>query len=285
MGKVEKVVVLSVLFLIAVILVVSLTMDDPLNKEKVSIAGSPGTRTAVVPQPDKAPGEAAPSGAAGMVPLQPADSAIAQNTSGKQTSAATPPAGAGKPVAATPSALLSTNVQTAPVTTVPGEVHPAIPAGSILKTTEGLVDSYLPDMKFYTWQAGDSLRSIATKYYGDATKLTILRRNNEGRQDVQPGEKILIPVFDVDSPIAASAGADRDAVASAKPAAAPSAKGASAKDAGGPRTHTVKDGESLWKIAKQELGSGARWKEIYEANRDVLSTPDAVHTGLKLRIP
>jgi nucleoid-associated protein YgaU len=41
----------------------------------------------------------------------------------------------------------------------------------------------------------------------------------------------------------------------------------------------------LWKIAKLELGDGGRWNEIFEANRDVLSKPEAVHTGLKLRIP
>ena len=55
--------------------------------------------------------------------------------------------------------------------------------------------------------------------------------------------------------------------------------------ASGARTHVVKEGESLWKIAKQELGSGARWNEIYEANRDVLPNPEALHTGQKLRVP
>jgi nucleoid-associated protein YgaU len=38
-------------------------------------------------------------------------------------------------------------------------------------------------------------------------------------------------------------------------------------------------------IAKQELGNGARWKEIYDANRDQLSSPEALHTGIKLRLP
>lgn len=281
MGKVEKVVVLSVLFLIAVILVVSLTVDDPLDKEKVTLAGSPAHKTAVLPKAD-------PSGQAqGLLPLQPAPGSVAQNVvAAPPVPVAALPANGSKPVAATPSALLSSTVQTSPESTPTAGSRPSIPSGSILKTTEGLTDSYLPEMKFYTWQQGDSLRSIATKYYGDATKLTILRRNNEGRQDVQPGEKILIPVFDGDAPIASELAAASDSVASAKPVNAGATKVATAKDAsGGPRTHVVKDGESLWKIAKQELGSGARWKEIFEANRDVLSTPDAVHTGLRLRIP
>lgn len=264
MGKLEKVVVLSVLFVIAVILVVSLTVDDPLDKDKVAIAGAPAPKVAAVDKP--APAVQPPAAAA---------PAARPETSG----AAAAPA---------PSALLSMNTPAAqaetPVSTE--KVAPktaALPAGALLKTTEGLSDSYLPDMKFYTWKAGDSLRSIAERYYGDATKLALLRRHNEGRVDVQAGEKILIPVFDLESPMTAAA----ESTTAAAPATATN-KGATPVQpvkAGGPRTHVVKEGESLWKIAKQELGSGARWKEIYESNRDVLATPDALHTGLRLRIP
>ncbi len=270
MGKVEKVVVLSVLFLIAVILVVSLTLDDPLDKEKVSIAGDSSTRTAALPT-------AAPGAASGAKP-------VVDPVASAPTTVAALPVTQGKPAATTPGALLSATLQETSEPTPLVEARASIPVGSILKTVDGLSDSYLPEMKFYTWQAGDSLRSVATKYYGDATKLTILRRSNEGRTDVQPGEKILIPVFDGDAPVAGAA----ETAANAQPmssGSAPTSTAVAAKKTGGPRTHVVKEGESLWKIAKQELGSGARWKEIYEANRDVLSTPDAVHSGLKLRIP
>jgi nucleoid-associated protein YgaU len=256
--------------------VVSLTLDDPLDKEKVSIAGDSSTRTAALPT---ATPKVTPSAGAGATPVvDPAASA--------PTTAAAVPATQGKS-ATTPSALLSATLQSPAESTPVIGTRASIPVGSILKTVDGLSDSYLPEMKFYTWQTGDSLRSIATKYYGDATKLTILRRSNEGRTDVQPGEKILIPVYDGDAPEAS----EPEAMASAQPTSTPSTSSAipttpvSAKSTGGPRTHVVKEGESLWKIAKQELGSGARWKEIYEANRDVLSTPDAVHSGLKLRIP
>ncbi len=271
MGKVEKVVVLSVLFLIAVILVVSLTLDDPLDKEKVSIAGDSSTRTAALPAVTPGVGSAAKPA---VDPAAPAPTTVAAL-----------PVTQGKPAATTPSALLSATLQQAPESTPIVETRASIPVGSILKTVDGLSDSYLPEMKFYTWQAGDSLRSVATKYYGDATKLTILRRSNEGRTDVQPGEKILVPVFDGDAPAASAAETIADAQPMSSGSGATASTPVAAKKTGGPRTHVVKEGESLWKIAKQELGSGARWKEIYEANRDVLSTPDAVHSGLKLRIP
>ena len=41
-------------------------------------------------------------------------------------------------------------------------------------------------------------------------------------------------------------------------------------------TYTVKKGDSLWSISKQQLGSGARWREIYEANKDVIKNPNRI---------
>ena len=44
-------------------------------------------------------------------------------------------------------------------------------------------------------------------------------------------------------------------------------------------------GDSLWKIAREQLGSGARWEEIYEANRDIVSNPGMIYIGQTLTIP
>ena len=49
--------------------------------------------------------------------------------------------------------------------------------------------------------------------------------------------------------------------------------------------HTVVKGDNLWKIAEKYLGSGARNKEIFEANRPMLSDPDKIYPGQVLRIP
>ena len=49
--------------------------------------------------------------------------------------------------------------------------------------------------------------------------------------------------------------------------------------------HTVAKGESLWKIAEETLGSGARYPEIFEANRPMLDDPDKIYPGQVLRIP
>ena len=50
-------------------------------------------------------------------------------------------------------------------------------------------------------------------------------------------------------------------------------------------TYTVQSGDSLWRIASRELGSGTRWSEIYDLNRDVISDPDRIYIGQELQMP
>jgi nucleoid-associated protein YgaU len=52
-----------------------------------------------------------------------------------------------------------------------------------------------------------------------------------------------------------------------------------------PATYTVKKGDSLSKIAKAHYGDGAKWKMIFEANRDLISNPDLIHPGQVLKLP
>jgi LysM repeat protein len=50
--------------------------------------------------------------------------------------------------------------------------------------------------------------------------------------------------------------------------------------------YTVKHGDSLWKIAERLLGDGARYTDLVELNRDVLSgRPDFIVSGTVLRVP
>ncbi|HVF68668.1 MAG TPA: LysM peptidoglycan-binding domain-containing protein [Pyrinomonadaceae bacterium] len=52
---------------------------------------------------------------------------------------------------------------------------------------------------------------------------------------------------------------------------------------GGGDTYTVKAGDSLSKIGQHH---GVAWREIYEANKDVIGgDPDKIHPGQTLRIP
>ena len=54
-------------------------------------------------------------------------------------------------------------------------------------------------------------------------------------------------------------------------------------DQSAPETYEVKSGDNLSKIAKKY--SGISWKDIYDANRDILSDPDKIFPGQVLKIP
>jgi nucleoid-associated protein YgaU len=51
------------------------------------------------------------------------------------------------------------------------------------------------------------------------------------------------------------------------------------------RWYEVKENDSLWKIATQELGDGNRYKEIKTLNSDLLSNEDDLDIGLRLKLP
>ncbi|QUJ77004.1 peptidoglycan-binding protein LysM [Sulfitobacter albidus] len=55
--------------------------------------------------------------------------------------------------------------------------------------------------------------------------------------------------------------------------------------AGEPVFHTVEAGDTLWAISEKALGNGARYEEIFEANKPMLSHPDKIYPGQVLRIP
>ena len=54
-----------------------------------------------------------------------------------------------------------------------------------------------------------------------------------------------------------------------------------------PHSYTVKEGESLWMIAKrwEIYGEGRMWAQILEANTDILSDPNMIRPGQTLTIP
>lgn len=52
-----------------------------------------------------------------------------------------------------------------------------------------------------------------------------------------------------------------------------------------PATHTVVKGDTLTKISQKYYGTQGRWREIYNYNRDRLSTPTALKPGDKLKLP
>jgi len=255
MGQFEKIVVLTVLFLIAVILVVSFRSET----EPPFAAGVPSDLQRAEREPASEP--------ASEPGLELASAAEpGQRTAGEMGlgfdeldagGAGLPPAvqpepqrGPGAEPLAPQGLLLSATVDERRTS------ENGLPEGAALITRAGLEDTWEEDVKLYTWRSGDSYVSLASRFYGDAGRADLLRRFNEGRVQVAAGEQIFVPVFD-----------ERGDEATAG------------------RTYEVEDGDSLWVIAKKHYGRGSDWERIFEANLDRLASPDAVRAGMVLRIP
>lgn len=99
----------------------------------------------------------------------------------------------------------------------------------------------------------------------------VLARNAESRrgEGVQPGEVTEVKVVD-GGQASAGAGVSRQSPATSSPKFI---------------THEVVAGDNLSRLAKQYLGSHAKYLTLFEANRDVLATPDDLSLGMKLKIP
>lgn len=72
-------------------------------------------------------------------------------------------------------------------------------------------------------------------------------------------------------------------------AAAPIAKAAvvpnTTKNPKAQKTYTVKSGDTLWGIAKQLYGDGAKYPTIYNANKSKIKNPNLIYPGQVLTIP
>lgn len=87
------------------------------------------------------------------------------------------------------------------------------------------------------------------------------------------------PVFEKDYPDPGGSGTSRWGTA-IRPAFPNAAR---ADD--GQRTHKIVDGDTLQSLAARYLGSEDRCLEIYEANRELLSSPEVLPIGSVLKIP
>jgi len=151
------------------------------------------------------------------------------------------------------------------------------------------------ESKTHTVADGETLASIAKKYYGpeqgnkraNITKIFDANRKLlKSPDDVFVGQKLVIPALPVaptikapgSSPLSGPLFEPVKSVGQKNPS-----PGTQSKEPG--RLYTVKDGDSLWKISADLLGNGIRYKEIAKLNTDVLPSENDVRVGLQLRLP
>ena len=145
---------------------------------------------------------------------------------------------------------------------------------SLDQTAPVITDTVVTESeKTHTVASGETLQDISRKYFGTTTKW---REIAEANPDVNPnrmrvGQKIKIPGGS--SAIGSSESADSGLSASSDTAS------------GSGKSYTVVSGDTLYRIAEKEYGKGGDWKKIYDANRDKLSSPQALKVGTTLVIP
>lgn len=156
----------------------------------------------------------------------------------------------------------------------------------------------------HTVKSGDTLAKLTKQYYnsGDADLWAKLANYNKGKlgknNGLSLGTTLRVPPLDVLLGKAELSPAGRGVFPPGTPGTqgtqgsggSPSAvvsKPASGNGAADPtvRTYTVKSGDTLGSIAKNELGTATRWKEILDLNKKLLPSPEAMKIGMTLKLP
>ena len=120
----------------------------------------------------------------------------------------------------------------------------------------------------YIVKSGDCLSLIAERTLGSIKHLDRLREVNGLRSDsLKVGQRLILPKISAKAPVRAA-----DIERKQEPAL----------DSKGWRTVSVREGDSLWKIAARELHDGNRYHEIMAWN-DLKK--EMLQPGTKLRIP
>lgn len=149
--------------------------------------------------------------------------------------------------------------------------------------------------KTYVVIEGDSLASIAKKFYGSEEgnkRINIDKIFEANRKlirspdEIYAGQKLIIPAPSNLTP-------DKNRIDSVLPSTlfekveSIGRKYLSADSRGAKqgRWYAVRQGDTLWKIAAEQLGNGSRYTEIRELNADILDDEDNLVVGRRLRMP
>jgi len=149
--------------------------------------------------------------------------------------------------------------------------------------------------KQYTATDGDTVSRMAGRFMGANTRANrqaIIDANPSLQQDpdrVEVGKDYLIPTKTKNASQTASASTTDNAPAASLDAASNTANSntSSRSRAVGVAYYTVKEGDSLWRIANDELDDPSAVDQIKALNRNVLKGSDheTVVPGMKLRLP
>jgi nucleoid-associated protein YgaU len=139
----------------------------------------------------------------------------------------------------------------------------------------------------YVAEANESFWTISQKLYGTGAYYEALLKHNQARysraDQLRRGDVILAPSAEDLTrlyPDLCPKPAHREALAERAATRGPSAPPP------GTRTYVVQSGDTIYDIARSELGSATRWNEVYQLNRETLGKhPEYITPGMKLVLP
>ena len=140
------------------------------------------------------------------------------------------------------------------IMTLNGLTSDVIQPGQVLKLPTGNDNTGSGSVSTYTVKAGDTLWDIAQSQLGNSSRYKeIMTLNGLAGDVIQPGQVLKLPTGSASNTGSSSA-----------------------------KTYTVKTGDTLWDIAQNLLGNGARYKEIVSLNNLHSSI---IYPGQVLKIP
>jgi len=132
----------------------------------------------------------------------------------------------------------------------------------------------------------ETLYSIAMKYYGRGEMWTVIARANKELHPgkIHAGMKLTIPAADKAIPHFDGVEPQKQEkdTKEAKEVKEPSPTGAGKRKL---KPYKVEAGDSFYTIARDNLGAGSRWKEIFELNKKKVSKPENIRAGQTIYIP
>jgi nucleoid-associated protein YgaU len=184
------------------------------------------------------------------------------------------------PPATLPSAGLSTTATIPPVSSPTAASSPAVSSPPPVAAA--------PQAKPYVVAPGDNFWSIAQQAYGDGSYYRALYAYNSDRyphaEDVRTGSVLDIPspaFLKAKYPELCAGGGATIAAGGESPAMTGRANVAVAA-----RTYVVQEGDTLFDIARRQLGKATYWSEIYNLNRAVLGENlQQLKAGTELMLP
>lgn len=124
------------------------------------------------------------------------------------------------------------------------------------------------ELKVHIVKSGETLWSIAEKYYGSGFNAADLAEKNQiSNPDlIEEGQKIIIPSISPKIPTRGKVSQEQ-----------------TKKVTSFQQRYTVEKGDYLWKIAEKVYGDGHLWIKIAQANN--IKNPDIIPVGTQLFIP